>query len=210
MTPPDGITKDEKGREMEDINLSIPDLFQGGRVRLAGLTPDDLPTLAAWHEDAGFQRLYDARPARPKAPAELSQWLERLPDDKRTFTFAVRPLHGNALIGTLELDGIIWAHGVCWLGIAIGDRANWGKGYGYEAAQLGLGFAFQELNLHRVQATVFSYNARSIALLEKLGFQREGVYREFLQRDGKRHDMILYGLLSHEWEVLRQDTGAGG
>ncbi len=190
--------------------MSIPDLFRGDRVRLASLTPDDLPALAAWHEDAEFLRLYDARPARPKTPAELSQWLERLPDDKSTFTFAVRPLHGDALIGTLELDGIIWAHGVCGIGVAIGDHANWGKGYGHEAAQLGLGFAFEELNLHRVQATAFSYNARSIALLEKLGFQREGTYREFLRRDGKRHDMLLYGLLRHEWEALQQDTGEEG
>ena len=61
-------------------------------------------------------------------------------------------------------------------------------------------FAFDELNLHRVQLTVFSYNERAIALYEKLGFQREGVYREHLQRDGRRYDMYLYGLLRHEWE----------
>lgn len=63
-----------------------------------------------------------------------------------------------------------------------------------------IAFAFNELNLHRIQVTVFSYNERSISLVEKLGFQREGVYREFLQRDGRRHDMVLYGLLRHEWK----------
>jgi RimJ/RimL family protein N-acetyltransferase len=58
-----------------------------------------------------------------------------------------------------------------------------------------------ELNLHRVQLTVFSYNERAIALYEKLGFQREGVYREFIQRDGRRYDMYLYGLLRREWKA---------
>jgi RimJ/RimL family protein N-acetyltransferase len=48
---------------------------------------------------------------------------------------------------------------------------------------------------------VFSYNLRSLTLFEKLGFQREGVFPEFLQRDGRRHDMILFGLLCHEWEA---------
>ena len=86
------------------------------------------------------------------------------------------------------------------MGLGIGDQSNWGQGYGYEAAQLALAFAFHELNLHRVQVTVFSYNERSIALFEKLGFQREGVFRERLQRDGQRHDMLLYGLLRPEWE----------
>ncbi len=65
--------------------------------------------------------------------------------------------------------------------------------------ELALRFAFNELNLYRVQLTVFSYNERAINLYEKLGFQREGVFREHIQRDGRRHDMILYGLLRQEW-----------
>lgn len=65
--------------------------------------------------------------------------------------------------------------------------------------------AFEELNLHRVTATVFAYNERSIALLEKLGFRREGAFREFLERDGRRYDMLLYGLLCHEWHLGTRD-----
>ena len=175
--------------------------FRGIRIRLTALTPADLPTMVCWYEDAGFLRLYDARPARPKSEAELARWLEELQKDKHTFAFAVRPLDGDDLIGYVEIDGIIWPHGVCGFSVAIGDRANWGKGYGYEAARLALAFAFDELNLHRVTATVFSNNERSIALFEKLGFRREGVYREFLQRDGRRYDMYLYGLLRPEWEA---------
>lgn len=48
---------------------------------------------------------------------------------------------------------------------------------------------------------MFSYNERAIALYEKLGFQREGIYREFLQRHGKRFDMYLYGILRREWQL---------
>jgi RimJ/RimL family protein N-acetyltransferase len=180
--------------------MILSKLLHGDRVRLNGLTSDDLSTIARWYEDADFMRLYDARPAHPRSEAELTRWLEGLQKDKNTFAFAIRTQDSGALVGTVELDEILWAHGVSGLGIAIGDRANWGQGYGYEAAQLALAFAFNELNLHRITATVFSYNARSIALLEKLGFQREGAFREFLQRDGKRHDMLLYGLLRREWD----------
>lgn len=155
--------------------------------------------MARWYEDALFLRLYNADPAHPKAKDELGRWLEEQQKAKDNFSFAVRPLDSDDLIGYIELDEIIWPHGVCGMSFAIGDRADWGKGYGYEAVQLALAFAFDELNLHRVQVTVFSYNERSIALLEKLGFQREGVYREFLQRDSRRYDMYLYGLLRHEW-----------
>ena len=87
------------------------------------------------------------------------------------------------------------------MSIGLGDSANWGKGYGNEATRLALGFAFNELNLHRVQLTVFDYKPRAIYLYEKLGFQQEGIYREFLQRDERRFDMYLYGLRRHEWEA---------
>jgi len=179
--------------------MPLQDLFHSTRVRLTALTPDDLPTIARWHEDAEFQRLSDARPACPKSEAELGRWLEELQNERNSFTFAIRLLDGDEIIGTIELDEILWAHGVCGISIAIGDRAHWGKGYGSDAMRLALAFAFDELNLHRVTATVFSYNARSIALFEKLGFQREGTYREFLQRNGRRYDMFLYGLLNREW-----------
>ncbi|MBU0705283.1 MAG: GNAT family N-acetyltransferase [Chloroflexi bacterium] len=182
--------------------MILSKLLCGDQARLTALTPDDLPTIARWFEDAEFMRLYDARPARPKSEAELDRWLKELEKAKNDFAFAVRPLGSKDLVGYVELDGILWPHGVCGFSIAIGERANRGQGYGYEAAQLALAFAFDEINLHRVTVTVFSYNERSIALFEKLGFQREGVYREFLQRDGKRYDMLLYGLLKHEWEAL--------
>jgi RimJ/RimL family protein N-acetyltransferase len=54
--------------------------------------------------------------------------------------------------------------------------------------------------MHRLNLTVFSYNTRAIRLYERLGFVKEGVQREFLQRDGQRHDMIFYGLLASEWQ----------
>jgi RimJ/RimL family protein N-acetyltransferase len=180
--------------------MMLTNLLRGDRIQLNALTSDDIPTIARWYEDTEFLRLYDARLARPKSETGLRKWLEGLEKAENTVTFAVRLLDSGELIGYTELDGIFWPHGVSGFSIAIGDRANWGQGYGYEAARLTLAFAFDETSLHRITATIFSYNERSIALFEKLGFQYEGVFREFLQRDGKRHDMLLYGLLRREWK----------
>ena len=104
------------------------------------------------------------------------------------------------MIGFVELDGIQWTHQTGYIGIALGDREYWGKGYGREAMKLILKFAFHELNLHRVQLSVFSYNERAISLYRKLGFVQEGVLREYLSRDGQRHDMLYFGLLQQEWQ----------
>ncbi len=180
--------------------MTLSTLLRGKKVRLTAVTDDDIPTITRWYQDAAFMRLFDAMPARPRSIDSIKKMLEDHHTDKNIFLFAIRLLDSENLIGMIDIDGILWAHGTGWLGISIGDKANQGKGYGMEAIRLTLDFAFSELNLHRIQLTVFSYNTAAIKLYEKLGFTREGTFREFLHRDGKRYDMILYGILRHEWE----------
>ena len=174
-------------------------LWRGQTIRLTAITKEDWPALARWYQDAGFLRLWNADPARPQTEAEVGKWLEEETKKQNAFFFAIRPLESNDLLGQIELDGILWNCGTGWIAIGLGNREDWGKGYGGEAMRLALDYAFSELNLHRVQLAVFAYNERAIALYEKLGFVREGVYREFLHRDGARYDMYLYGLLRREW-----------
>lgn len=176
-------------------------LWGNNIVRLAALSPQDLPTIARWYEDAAMQRLFDARPAAPRSMADLEQWLEGQRGTQNSVLFGIRRQADDALLGYVELDGILWAHRVGWLAIVIGEQVERGKGYGHAAMLLALRYAFEELNLHRLQLTVFSYNTTAIRLYERLGFQREGIYREFLERDGQRHDMFLYGLLQREWQA---------
>ena len=114
--------------------------------------------------------------------------------------FAIRLVEKEEIIGTIALDDIEWPNRTAGLGIWSGTSDNWGKGYGTEATNLLIAYAFNELNLFRLQLTVFDFNLRAISLYEKLSFKREGTFRQFMERDGKRHDMHLYGLLRHEWE----------
>lgn len=179
--------------------MYTPTLFSGNKIRLTTLEEPDLQVIAKWHEDEQFTRFYDADPAFPRNKNQMKDLLEASPE-KNDFLFAVRTLDDQELVGVVRIDGLLWAHGTAWITMGIGGESNRSKGYGREALHLALGYAFRELNLHRVQLTVFSYNTRAIATYEKAGFTLEGTYREFLQRDGKRHDMLLYGILRHEWE----------
>lgn len=183
--------------------MNSTNILRGEKVRLTAVTKEDSKAISRWYEDAGFSRLFDAFPAVPKSQNQLATMLEDQEKNKDIYLFAIRPIDDNILLGYVELDGFLWAHQNCWLSIGLGDRKNWGKGYGREATELILRFGFHELNLHRIQLTVFSYNERAVTLYEKLGFTREGVYREHLQRDGQRHDMYLYGLLRREWKEER-------
>lgn len=174
-------------------------IFRGNQVRLTAVRPDDLETLTRWYEDSDFVRRMDMTPAYPRRLADWQKWLADLQNAKDEFNFAVRRLDDEVMIGWIVLDGILWTNRTGWIGIGFGDAASQGRGYGGEAMRLLLKFAFHELNLHRVQLSVFSYNTPAIHLYEKLGFVREGVMREALQRDGHRFDLIHYGLLASEW-----------
>jgi RimJ/RimL family protein N-acetyltransferase len=181
-------------------------LLQGRTVRLAALSKADLAVMEIWWSDAEFLRLYDATPAFPRSQEQLAKRVEEGQKGESTFLFGIRPLSSDTLIGLFELDGVAWSHGTSFVSIAIGDSNNRGRGYGREAAELGIGFAFHELNLHRLCLTVFSYNKPAIALYERLGFAREGIFREHILRDSHRFDMLLYGLLRREWEARRDGS----
>jgi RimJ/RimL family protein N-acetyltransferase len=180
-----------------------PNLLRGERIWLTALNRADAAVMARWEYDNEYLRLMDSSPARPRTEDEIARWIEGVSRSNTEFTFGIRLLDSDDLIGWAQLDGISWTHGTSALGIGVGNRSFWDRGYGTEAMELLLNFAFDELNLHRVFLTVFSYNPRAIRLYEKLGFQREGVYREHLQRDGQRFDMLHYGILRHEWAARR-------
>lgn len=181
-------------------------LLHGDHIRLTAVTSSDLSTLVRWWQDPGFLRLYDTDPAYPKTEDQLARRVEEGQTGKQNFLFGIRRIEGDELIGLFELDGVQWPHRTSWLSIGIGDEASRGQGYGYEAMQLGLDFAFYELNLYRVVLSVFSYNEAALALYGRLGFTREGVLREHFERDGRRHDMIIFGLLRDEWRRRQQTS----
>jgi RimJ/RimL family protein N-acetyltransferase len=176
------------------------ELLRGTKVRLTALSKDDAATISRWFGDVGYLRLQDTNLALPKGQAQIAADLE-LDKSSNTIVFAIRTVGDGALIGTVGFFEIEWANQVAWLGMGIGERNAWDQGYGTEALHLALQYAFDELNLHRITLTVIAYNERAIALYEKAGFQREGVFREFGQRDGRRYDMYLYGLLRSEWAL---------
>ncbi|MDX2162357.1 MAG: GNAT family protein [bacterium] len=180
-------------------NLIASPLFQGRLVRLTAMRPEDVHTVVRWYENSDFSRHFDAMPAYPRGEDRArSLVLER--HGGESYAFAMRPLYTDELIGIIDLDGIQWNNRVAWLGIGIGEPANRGRGYGRDAMALVLRFAFRELNLHRIQLTVFSYNVAAVNLYESLGFRHEGTFREAIHREGERFDMLLYGLLAHEWK----------
>ena len=73
----------------------------------------------------------------------------------------------------------------------------------YQALEAVIDFAFNTLELHRIEADVDTENAGSLGILEKLGFKREGLFRERWFVYGERQDSVMFGLLKHEWPATK-------
>lgn len=179
-------------------------LLQGKLVRLAAANSEtDAELFARWTRDSEFGRLLDSDAPMPrsvgKAKKDIQEWMEHEKPD--AIEFLIRTLADDRPIGSIGLDGIRWTHGDSFVGIGIGERDDWGKGYGTDAMRVILRYAFRELNLHRVSLDVFEYNPRAIRSYEKAGFVVEGRQRQVLNRDGRRWDMLYMGILREEWET---------
>jgi RimJ/RimL family protein N-acetyltransferase len=86
------------------------------------------------------------------------------------------------------------------LGITIGDKSYWDRGYGSSAIRAMLEIAFRQMNLHRVFLRVHEDNLRGIRCYEKVGFKQEGTMRESVFKEGAYRDVHLMGILRPEYD----------
>lgn len=177
-------------------------LYEGKLVRLVPMDPEtDAKLMANWGCNSEYARLLDSDPAMLWTPKQVEEWF--LKNDEEMVNFMIHTLADDRTIGMIDLSGFNWSAGHCWVGIGLGEPEFWGKGYGSDAMNVLLRFAFRELNLNRVNLNVFEYNPRAIRSYEKVGFKHEGCCRQFMMREGKRWDIVYMGILRREWEALQ-------
>ena len=169
------------------------------RLRLRWLTPEDVPALAAIFGDAEVCRFWSSPALSDMAAAEaLHSEIVRGFAARSLFQWGIAERATNAVVGTCTLASLSSEHRRAEVGFALA-RATWGRGYISEALPALLDFAFETLDLHRLEADVDPRNERSIRVLERLGFEREGYLRERYHVNGELQDAVLYGLLRRDW-----------
>jgi RimJ/RimL family protein N-acetyltransferase len=183
-------------------------LFEGQDIRFGPIDHEKDPEIESkWTHDSEFMRLMDINPARPMSAAMVKKQYEKLEkqieEDKNIYHFMIRAKADDRLIGKAIIQWIEWTNGNSVIRLGIGAAEDRRKGYGTQALRMLLRFAFAELNLFRVSALVPEYNEGGIALLQKFGFIQEVCRRKSLERDGRRWDLYVFGLLNDEWRNSR-------
>jgi RimJ/RimL family protein N-acetyltransferase len=191
------------GGTMFDIQTP---LFEGTDIRFGPIDHEKDPEVESrWTHDSDFMRLMETSPARPLSAAMIKKQYEKLEkqieEDKNLYHFMIRLREDERLIGKASVGRIEWANGNGFIQLGIGAAEDRRKGYGTQALRMLLRFAFAELNLFRVSANVPEYNEGALALLRKFAFVQEVCRRKSLERDGRRWDLYVFGLLNEEWRA---------
>lgn len=180
----------------------MKDIYKGDLVRISAMDSEEISkAFARWSQDSEFRRLLDSGVVRTSSVSGVKKWLEKELDEQpiNQHWFSVRTVDDDRLLGDIDLYIYNWPARDAFVGLGIGEREFWGRGYGTDLMKLILRYGFTELNLDRVTLTVFEYNPRAIRAYEKVGFRHEGRIRKVLNKEGKRWDILHMGILREEW-----------
>ena len=115
--------------------------------------------------------------------------------------WAIMDRQNGRIIGSIGIVNIETAHRCCEIGYVIG-RPYWGHGYTAEALERLVRFLFEECGMNRIQAKCCQENHGSARVLEKAGFQYEGLLRERMFMKNRFWDLMVYSLLDREWRAV--------
>ena len=165
------------------------------RLVMRPLNPGDARAVHLMMRDAEVMAYWDVGKIEdPAVTGDIVQrQLEEMEKD-RGFYWAMERVGDRRFVGVCDLSEIDKRHARAEVGFMVG-RANWGDGYTFEAMHAVISHAALALRLRRLEARTHIGNVRSIRLLERLGFRREGLMRGYVERDGERRDCLLFGLL---------------
>jgi len=170
---------------------------------------EDLDTVVEWMEDPDFQLFLYGDPAR--SPKQIREQIVSMLGRSSAQTvpggiylIIDSPDHGP--LGLLSLQNISWRNRSCSIDLYMGKKQMRHRLTAAVSFYRAMQYAFEELNLHRVNAYIYSFNEASWNILERMGAKRELTLRDHVAREGKLYDIYGYGLLRHEFDAFKKDN----
>lgn len=176
-------------------------ILRNKRIILRPVTDADCtPTYVAWLQDSNVNQFLETRWSEQNIDT-IRAFVQKMSVSEDNFLFAIRVRTTGTHIGNIKIGPINRNHGYADISYFIGDRQYWGKGFATEAIKLVTKFAFEVLQLYRVQAGAYERNIGSIRALQKAGFCQEGCLRKQLACDGGRDNHLWFGVTLDEWRI---------
>ena len=183
-------------------------MLRGEKVLLRPVKRSDISLFLKWYNDPEVTQYLEMY--LPMTEMGEEKWIEDIAGARANSAavFVIEAVSGDTTrpIGSIALDKISARDRGASLGIAIGEKDHWEKGYGTEAARLIIKYGFEQLNLHRISSMVFSFNERSQRMHRKVGFIEEGRRRESTFKNGRYWDLVEFGLLDTEWKAGQKEN----
>ena len=175
-------------------------MIKGDLVKLRSYKEEDIVKAHEFLNDEEVKKFISVDAAFPMTIWEEEAWIKtRKSNANLTYDFAIEDLKTNKYIGGCSINSTNIKNRNCVIGIMIGDKEYWGKGYGTDALKILIKFIFEELNLDKIKLSVFSFNERARACYKKIGFKEEGILKKEIYRNGKYHDDILMAIFKDEY-----------
>lgn len=175
-------------------------IIYGKRIRLRAVEREDVAKFHAWVNDPEVTRgLLLNLPLSMWDEEDWFAGLSRRDPAERPLAIDIRKGRAWKLVGNCGVHGVSWMNRSCELGILIGEKDEWNKGYGAEAMTLLLKHGFETLNMNRVYLQVYDDNIRAVRSYEKAGFVLEGRQRQAVYKNGKYEDVLFMSVLRSEW-----------
>ena len=180
--------------------LHTPTL-QTTRLLLRPFEEAEVEAIYALQSNARVLRYWDSPPWTDRARAEaFIAACRQMEEEGSGARFAIETGRERMFIGWCSMFGWNPAYRSLGIGYCL-DEPAWGKGYATEAVRAMLHWACDALDVNRVNAELDTRNAASARVLEKLGFEREGLRREDCVVAGEVSDSWIYGLLRRDWKA---------
>ena len=195
------MTEEKKDKEEKKEEDDVFPFIEGERIDLVAGNSKWANLVCKWMNDPKVRHY--SRNMWPLTLEEVKKWFEPQPDRhmREFIVFTVYHKHAKRPIGSIGFNHINWVSRNANIFLTIGEPEYWGKGIAGEASRLMINYGFTELNFHKIFASVFTPNSRSLRAAEKLGFEEEGVLKEEMYVDGQYHNIHKFALFKRDWKM---------
>lgn len=170
-------------------------ILETERLLLREITQDDAAGVFACFSNDNVTRYYGQDTLENMEQAKkIVDFFTKSYIEKRGIRWGIERKGTPGIIGTIGFNALSLKHKRAEIGYEIHPE-QWRKGYTFEAVSKVLDYGFEKLGLTRIGAVVFIDNEASNHLLSKVGFQKEGVLRDYMYQNGKAHDTYVYSIL---------------